>query len=268
MEIGMYKGYEMNSAVSIGLKKVYLGTNLKNREAPYIVVVLDGSRSFIPEEEEVYHGTDYMVMLQKFMDVCSTCRRKLMDSQLQLNVPLEPLDKETLLKGSMDFTGRLIAIKPECLLPEYRNQAYQVIYAKSGFGTSPTASGRTIFATELATGDNITTERSSIMGVLDPEKFPDWVPEKLKEQGYLPGETGGTWKQTKLLRLYCPLHATLYEWDEYGSLEDRMDWNGALGQWPLAESCAGCGFLPQGGPETGTGHEHVRRAECIPIRTT
>ena len=34
MEIGMYKGYEMNSAVSIGLKKVYLGTNLKNREAP------------------------------------------------------------------------------------------------------------------------------------------------------------------------------------------------------------------------------------------
>lgn len=63
MEIGMYKGYEMNSAVSIGLKKVYLGTNLKNREAPYIVVVLDGSRSFIPEEEEVYHGTDYMVML-------------------------------------------------------------------------------------------------------------------------------------------------------------------------------------------------------------
>lgn len=71
MEIGMYKGYEMNSAVSIGLKKVYLGTNLKNREAPYIVVVLDGSRSFIPEEEEVYHGTDYMVMLQKFMDVCT-----------------------------------------------------------------------------------------------------------------------------------------------------------------------------------------------------
>lgn len=233
MEIGMYKGYEMNSAVSIGLKKVYLGTNLKNREAPYIVVVLDGSRSFIPEEEEVYHGTDYMVMLQKFMDVCSTCRRKLMDSQLQLNVPLEPLDKETLLKGSMsmDFTGRLIAIKPESLLPEYRNQAYQVIYAKSGFGTSPTASGRTIFATELATGDNITTERSSIMGVLDPEKFPDWVPEKLKEQGYLPGETGGTWKQTKLLRLYCPLHATLYEWDEYGSLEDRMDWNGALAEY-------------------------------------
>ena len=61
MEIVMYKGYEMNSAVSIGLKKVYLGTNLKNREAPYIVVVLDGSRSFIPEEEEVYHGTDYTV---------------------------------------------------------------------------------------------------------------------------------------------------------------------------------------------------------------
>ena len=44
MEIGKYKGYEMNSAVSIGLKKVYLGTDLKNSEAPYIVLVLDGSR--------------------------------------------------------------------------------------------------------------------------------------------------------------------------------------------------------------------------------
>ena len=60
MEIGKYKGYEMNSAVSIGLKKVYLGTDLKNSEAPYIVLVLDGSRSFIPEEEEVYHGMDYI----------------------------------------------------------------------------------------------------------------------------------------------------------------------------------------------------------------
>ncbi len=53
--------------------------------------------------------------------------------------------------------------------------------ACSGFGCSPTASGRAVYATCLGDGENARWDRSDFIGVLKDEFLPDWARTKLEE---------------------------------------------------------------------------------------
>lgn len=51
----------------------------------------------------------------------------------------------------------------------------------SGFGCSPTASGRAVYATCLSDGEDARWNREDFTGVLDEQYLPDWAVEKLTE---------------------------------------------------------------------------------------
>ena len=53
--------------------------------------------------------------------------------------------------------------------------------AEGGFGCSPTASGRAVYATCLGDGEQKRWNRADFIGVLKDEFLPDWAREKLNE---------------------------------------------------------------------------------------
>ena len=53
--------------------------------------------------------------------------------------------------------------------------------ARSGFGCSPTARGRSILCTCLGDGEQTRWNRKDFVGVLKDEYLPDWAKESLKQ---------------------------------------------------------------------------------------
>lgn len=82
---------------------------------------------------------------------------------------------------NQDFTGKVLVLrwerlKESCLMP-----TNMLWYAHSGFGCSPTASGRAVFATCLGDGEKARWNRADFVGVLDEQYLPDWAMERLAE---------------------------------------------------------------------------------------
>ena len=80
-----------------------------------------------------------------------------------------------------DYAGKLLLLKPSVLKDEFKASDYQLFYAESGFGCSPTASGRKVFGKFLKDGENTNFNRSDFLGVIKDECIPEWAAEKLAE---------------------------------------------------------------------------------------
>lgn len=93
-----------------------------------------------------------------------------------------------------DYAGKLLILKPSVLKDEFKASDYQLFYAESGFGCSPTASGRKVFGKFLKDGENTSFNRSDFLGVIKDECIPEWAAEKLAELEYFGGKHGATHK--------------------------------------------------------------------------
>ena len=83
--------------------------------------------------------------------------------------------------GDLDYTGRVLILRPDRLKEECLSPQNQVWYGESGFGCSPTARGQAVFATCLGDGEKARWSRSDFIGALDEQYLPDWAAEKLSE---------------------------------------------------------------------------------------
>lgn len=80
---------------------------------------------------------------------------------------------------NLDYTGKVVAIRPECLKDQYKTAADQLFYAESGNGCRPEALGRKVFGQFLKDGERECFDRSEIQGVVKLELLPAWAQEKL-----------------------------------------------------------------------------------------
>ena len=72
-------------------------------------------------------------------------------------------------------------LSPDTLREGCWNSRNQLWYSEGGFGCSPTASGRAVYATCLGDGEQTRWNRADFIGVLKEEFLPDWAREKLTE---------------------------------------------------------------------------------------
>lgn len=61
----------------------------------------------------------------------------------------------------------------DALKPEYRSRPYQLWIATGGFGCSPTARGRRVFATSLYDGEQSSFYRQDFTGIIKPEVWEE-----------------------------------------------------------------------------------------------
>lgn len=80
-----------------------------------------------------------------------------------------------------DYTGKVVVIRPEYLLGEYRTPDYQLFLAEHGNGCRPHGGGREILGQFLIDGEKTWYFRSELIGVLKDKYLPDWAKEKLAQ---------------------------------------------------------------------------------------
>ena len=80
-----------------------------------------------------------------------------------------------------DYTGKLLILRDTSLSEEYRTPENQLFLAESGFGCSPTTSGRKIMGEFLNDGEKAQFYRQDFIGVAADEYLPDWARERLAE---------------------------------------------------------------------------------------
>ncbi len=79
-----------------------------------------------------------------------------------------------------DYTGKVLVINPTWLGDDYKQPEYQLFLARSGFGCSPTASGRKVYGEFLYDGEKTHLNRSDFLGVIKEEHLPGWAQEVLE----------------------------------------------------------------------------------------
>ena len=84
-------------------------------------------------------------------------------------------------QSGLDYTGKVLVMSPDTLRESCWSTHDQLWLAQGGFGCSPTASGRAVYATCLGDGEQTRWDRADFIGVLDDQFLPDWAREKLEE---------------------------------------------------------------------------------------
>ena len=94
---------------------------------------------------------------------------------------LNLFSREHCLDNNVDMQGKVIVLNHMSMKEEYWKPEYQLWLATGGFGCSPTASGRAVYATCLYDGEHSRWNREKVLGVLKNDYLPDWAREKLEE---------------------------------------------------------------------------------------
>ena len=92
----------------------------------------------------------------------------------------------------LDFKGKIVAIRPDCLRDEFKTALDQLFYAEGGFGCDPNAIGRKVYGRFIKAGDKAWFLRDEIQGVVKLDLLPDWAKAKQAEwSAQLPQEEMG-----------------------------------------------------------------------------
>lgn len=85
------------------------------------------------------------------------------------------LGQHSCISGSLDqdYMGKILVMNFDILKPEYRSRPYQLWLATGGFGCSPTARGRRVFATNLYDGEQGSFYRQDFSGILKREVWEE-----------------------------------------------------------------------------------------------
>lgn len=99
----------------------------------------------------------------------------------KLDIPITVITEEDCIPDhySKDINGKVIAIDPKVLKPEFQRADRQLYLVTGGFGASANSRGSAVFCTNLHTGKNTRFERMDVMGEVKPECMPDWAKEKI-----------------------------------------------------------------------------------------
>ena len=82
-------------------------------------------------------------------------------------------------RGSIE--NNVVAIRADCLRPEYRTADKQLVLITGGFGSHANSRGRAVYTTNLYSGKESRWNREDILGIVKPEYMPDWAKERLKQ---------------------------------------------------------------------------------------
>lgn len=175
----MAKNYEITQAIYIGDKEVVMGIDETN-DMPYFCAFFTENELYGSYSDCVI-GDDYVEIVELFSDRIKEQCQKVREEQEK--VPEEKIKADMCLPLTVDtyLEGKVVAIKENCLRPEYRTAQYQLVLVTGGNGAKRNARGRSCFCTELYSGEKTRFYRQDIQGEVKPECLPQWAKERLEE---------------------------------------------------------------------------------------
>ena len=175
-------GYEIKHAIYIGNKEILFGMDETKPDAPYMVCDCSWDNPLgIDRYEKAVGSSDYFEMMTEFVARAQAQLEAVKAERVETPIPLFTKEHCKQNDYSQSIENKVVVIRPECLLPEYRTAVKQLVLATGGFGTHGNARGRAVYTVNLYSDKEARWNREDILGVLKPEFMPDWAAEKLKQ---------------------------------------------------------------------------------------
>lgn len=187
--------WEITSSFHIGDKEIVFGeTDTPTPETyncTYMVATCGFDNPFSaawPEKGKMHGFTSYIEAVASFGESVQA-QLDVVKAEREQRGNNPPLTYEDCIPGSekMNYTNQVVVYSPDALAEENRFADNQVYLARSGNGCDYNAyHGRAVFSTNLYTGEELRLNRPHILGIIQPEKMPEWANEKLEALGIKP----------------------------------------------------------------------------------
>ena len=132
----------------------------------------------------VHEDKDYLETMREYVKQIDGTVGKLYIDRAYRDAPGwedTPLTKADCFPDDMNYEGQVVAVKSGVLSPEYRTASFQLHIATGGFGCSINSRGRTVFCTNIYDGEKASFHRADIIGVVLPERIPEWARTKIAQ---------------------------------------------------------------------------------------
>ena len=145
----------------------------------YIAVLGEAGRSVKSDVGRCGLGGMVELFADRIREQCAKVRAE----WEKVTVPREMFTQEDCLPNdySQGIEGKVVAVKPDVLRPEYRSADHQLVYITGGSGALGSPHGTTCYGKNLYSGDDVTWKRHEILGEVKPEHLPAWAKEKAAE---------------------------------------------------------------------------------------
>lgn len=193
----MAENYEVMQGIRIGDKEVVFGVDEK-AELPYFCAFYEENGMFESYQKGMV-GDDYIEMVELFADRVKEQCEKVRGEQEAVTVPRVKITTDMCKPMCQcgDIVGKVMAVKPEALRPEYRSAEHQLIYVRGGNGARQKAMGSSCYCTVLYSGENERWERYDLAGEVKNECLPQWAKEQAAEIAKHQGEENNKRKEKR-----------------------------------------------------------------------
>ena len=177
--------FEIIHAMRIGDREIVLGENPAGVGDERYMCAFCSENGLFASYTEIMVSEDYPELMKLFGERVAEQAEK---TRIALNgpkiqgIPNAPITAEgcEVISYEDDLKGKIVVIKPEILRREYRRATCQLQLCTGGFGAAPKSRGSACFCTELYSGKSSRFERSDILGIIAPEKLPEWAKHYLE----------------------------------------------------------------------------------------
>lgn len=175
--------YTVLSAVNVGEKEIILASNEQSTDGEKYLCGFVERNDLFELCSECMVSDDYIEIVHLFASRVANEAELFREQVEKLDIPVAVITEADCIPDhyTKDINGKIIAIDPKVLKPEFRRTDRQLYLVTGGFGASANSRGSAVFCTNLHTGESTRYERMDIMGEVKPECMPDWAKEKAQE---------------------------------------------------------------------------------------
>jgi len=172
--------YTVLSAVNVGEKEIILASNEQSTDGEKYLCGFVERNDLFELCSECMVSDDYIEIVHLFGSRVANEAEIFREQVEKLDIPVTVITESDCITDhySKDINGKIIAIDPKVLKPEFRRADRQLYLVTGGFGASANSRGSAVFCTNLHTGESTRYERMDVMGKVKPECMPDWAKEK------------------------------------------------------------------------------------------
>ena len=172
--------YTVLCAVNIGSREIILAENEQSANGERFLCCYGERNDIFEKFSECAVGDDYIDAALFFAERIKKDAEQFRAEVEKLDIPVTVITQVDCIPDHYknDINGKIIAINPAVLKPEYQRADRQLYYVTGGFGASANARGSAVFCKNLYDGKNTRFERMDVLGEIKPERMPDWAKEK------------------------------------------------------------------------------------------
>ena len=163
--------YTVLCAVNIGSREIILAENEQSTNGERFLCCYGERNDIFEKFTECAVGGDYIDATLFFAERIKQDAEKFRAEVEKLDIPVTVITQADCIPDHYknDINGKIIAINPAILKPEYQRADRQLFLVTGGFGASANARGSAVFCKNLYDGKNTRYERMDVLGEVKPE---------------------------------------------------------------------------------------------------